>query len=43
MENLSVSNSCVNCLNIDDQKKCAVHDIIVSEKFTCEDFSLGEN
>ena len=43
MENLSVSNSCVNCSNINELKKCSVHDIIVNEKFTCEEFSLSDN
>ena len=43
MENLFKSNSCVNCSNINDQKKCSVHEIIVNEKFTCEDFSFGDN
>ena len=43
MENLSVSNSCVNCSNINELKKCSVHEIIVNEKFTCEEFSLSDN
>lgn len=43
MDNLSVSNSCVNCSNINEQKKCSVHEIIVNEKFTCEEFSLSDN
>jgi hypothetical protein len=43
MNNLSVSNSCVNCSNINELKKCKVHEIIVNEKFTCEEFSLSDN
>ena len=41
MEKLTVSNSCVNCSNINEQKKCNIHQVIVSEKFTCEEFSLS--
>jgi hypothetical protein len=41
MENLTASNSCVNCSNINEQKKCNIHQVIVSEKFTCEEFSLS--
>jgi hypothetical protein len=40
MEKLSLSNSCLNCLNInEDTSKCGIHEIEVSEKYTCNDFS----
>ena len=41
MENLSASNSCVNCTNINIDYKCAVHSLIVNEKYTCNDFDLS--
>ena len=43
MENLSVSNSCVNCSNINIDFKCEVHSLIVNEKYTCNDFNLSTN
>ncbi len=40
MEKLSLSNGCLNCLNInEDTHECGVHHIEVSEKYTCTDFS----
>ena len=40
MEKLTLSNSCLNCLNInEDTQECGVHHIEVSEKYTCTDFS----
>ncbi len=38
MENLSLSNSCVNCENYTKASLCGFHKIPVSEKYTCEDF-----
>ncbi|CAI8205217.1 MAG: Uncharacterised protein [Flavobacteriaceae bacterium] len=41
MENLSLSNSCVNCDNLHvETKTCGVHQVAVSEKFTCESFEV---
>ena len=40
MEKLTLINSCLNCLNInEDTHECGVHHIEVSEKYTCTDFS----
>ena len=40
MEKLLLSNGCLNCLNInEDTKKWGIHEIQVSEKYTCNDFS----
>lgn len=40
MKNLILSNSCMNCFNLnEDTNKCSVHEIQVSEKYTCDDFS----
>ena len=42
MENLSLSNSCVNCDNLHEETKtCRVHQVAVSEKFTCESFEVN--
>jgi len=38
MENLSLSNSCVNCENLKNNSICDFHKITVSEKYTCEEF-----
>jgi|MGYP000046766556 hypothetical protein len=38
MENLSLSNSCVNCENLKNNSICDFHKIAVSEKYTCEEF-----
>ncbi len=43
MQNLSISNSCVNCKNMNEQNKCSLHEILVNEKYTCDGFSLNEN
>ena len=43
MENLSVSNSCVNYYNINIDFKCEVHSLIVNEKYTCNNFDLSTN
>lgn len=40
MDNLSASNSCVNCANISKDSKCEIHSVIVNEKYTCGDFDL---
>ena len=38
MDNLSLSNGCLNCLNIQvESKMCGVHQIEVDEKYTCND------
>lgn len=40
MEKLTLSNGCLNCLNINEEThECGVHHIEVSEKYTCTDFS----
>ncbi len=42
MENLSLSNSCVNCENlVSDTKTCGVHKVEVSEKYTCDEFETS--
>jgi len=38
MENLQLSNSCVNCENILTNSLCSFHKVEVSEKYTCSDF-----
>ena len=38
MENLYLSNSCINCENFTNLSRCDFHKIEVSEKFTCESF-----
>lgn len=39
MENLKMSNSCVNCENLNHTlNKCGVHQVEVSEKYTCDEF-----
>ena len=38
MENLNLSNSCVNCENILMNSLCSFHNIEVSEKYTCDNF-----
>ena len=39
MENLYLSNSCVNCQKISNNSVCSFHNIEVSEKYTCDSFS----
>lgn len=40
MEKLNLSNSCLNCFNIDENSKiCGIHNIAVEEKYTCDHFS----
>ncbi len=40
MKNLSLSNGCLNCLNIEENTKmCGVHLIEVDEKYTCNEFN----
>ena len=38
MENLSLSNSCINCENLTKNSICDFHKIAVNEKYTCEEF-----
>ncbi len=39
MEKLKFSNSCINCENLNDTlKTCGIHEVIVSERYTCDDF-----
>ena len=38
MENLNLSNSCINCENILMNSLCSLHNVEVSEKYTCENF-----
>ena len=38
MDNLSLSNSCVNCENFTNLSRCDFHKIEVSEKYTCDFF-----
>jgi len=40
MEKLKISNSCINCDNLNQTlKTCGIHQVEVSEKYTCEEFS----
>ena len=39
MEKLKISNSCLNCENLDAAlKMCGIHKVEVSEKYTCDEF-----
>ena len=38
MENLQLSNSCVNCENLLMNSICSFHNVEVSEKYTCSNF-----
>jgi len=38
MENLNLSNSCINCENLLTNSLCGLHKIEVSEKYTCDSF-----
>ena len=39
MEKLKISNSCLNCENLDvTHKMCGIHMVDVSEKYTCDEF-----
>ena len=40
MDNISLSNSCVNCIN-HEQNKCKVHQVEVTPANTCEIFTNG--
>ncbi len=40
MENLNLSNSCINCENILMDSLCKFHNIEVSEKYTCDNFEV---
>lgn len=41
MENLSMSNSCVNCVNL-EESKCSLHKVEVTPANTCGEFTTGE-
>ena len=38
MENISLSNSCINCVNLEDNK-CSIHHVEVSAANTCDTFT----
>ena len=39
MEILKISNSCINCDNLNHELKgCGIHEVEVSEKYTCAEF-----
>ncbi len=38
MENISLSNSCVNCVNL-EENKCSIHHVEVSAANTCDTFT----
>lgn len=40
MDNLSMSNSCINCLN-HEQSNCSVHHVEVTAANTCGEFTTG--
>jgi len=42
MENLKISNSCINCDNLNHTlKTCGIHQVEVSEKYTCDEFEIN--
>lgn len=38
MDQLKMSNSCLNCENIQESNECKVHNIKVDLKYTCDAF-----
>ena len=40
MENLQLSNSCINCENLSTNSLCSLHNVEVSEKYTCTNFEV---
>ncbi len=40
MENLQLSNSCINCENLSTNSLCSLHNFEVSEKYTCTSFEV---
>ena len=38
MKNLSLSNSCINCVN-HTENRCSVHEVEVTASNTCETFT----
>ena len=40
MENLQLSNSCINCENLSTNSLCILHNVEVSEKYTCTNFEV---
>lgn len=40
MKNISQSNSCVNCVNL-DENKCVVHNVEVNASNTCDAFTVS--
>lgn len=40
MENISLSNSCVNCVNL-EENKCSIHHVEVSASNTCDAFTTA--
>jgi len=40
MENIMLSNSCVNCINL-EENKCSVHQVEVSAANTCDTFTTS--
>ena len=38
MENISLSNSCINCVNL-EENKCSIHHVEVSPANTCDTFT----
>ena len=41
MEILKISNSCSNCDNLIEDSHCKVHNLHVSDKYTCDSFDIG--
>ncbi len=42
MENLKISNSCVNCDNLNHTLKiCGIHQVEVNVKYTCDEFEIS--
>ncbi len=43
MEKLVLSNSCVNCENLNQTlKTCGIHKVEVTEKLTCDEFAVSQ-
>lgn len=38
MENITQSNSCVNCINL-ESSRCSVHEVEVTASNTCDTFT----
>ncbi len=37
---IRLGNSCVNCDNLTETSRCKVHEVIVNDNYTCDNFEL---